>query len=92
MRSVTISSKGQLAIPKEIRERLHVKEGDQFDVEVSEGNIVLKPVVTITVPKNQAWFWSDEVQAKIREGEEEFSKGHYKVYKNPDDLINDLPG
>jgi AbrB family looped-hinge helix DNA binding protein len=39
----TLSSKGQLVIPLEIRRRLGLKAGDQFDCSVVEGNIVLQP-------------------------------------------------
>lgn len=31
--AVTISAKGQVALPKEVRTRLHIKAGDQFRVE-----------------------------------------------------------
>ena len=67
--TVAISAKGQVALPKGVRAKLHIKAGDQFTVEVSGTKIVLTPVVT--VPKEQAWFWTDEIQAKVRESEED---------------------
>lgn len=71
MKTATVSSKGQIAIPKDIRESLHIKGGDQFTLEVSEdGKIILEPVVSI--PRSQAWFWSKEVQKKISKAEENF--------------------
>ena len=39
-----LSSKGQLVIPKTIRESLRLKNGDQFQVRVIDGKIVLDPV------------------------------------------------
>jgi antitoxin MazE len=90
MRSVTISGKGQIAIPKEVREDMKINAGDRFEVEVSDGNILLKPVVTITVPKNQAWFWTEEVQKQIREAEEEYKKGKYKTYNDTAELVSEL--
>lgn len=90
MKSVTISPKGQVAIPIDIREALGIKPGDQFEVEVSNGNIVLKPVVILTVPKSQVWFWSEEIQTKIKEGEDEYRKGRYRTYKDAADLAKDL--
>ncbi|MDL1909135.1 AbrB/MazE/SpoVT family DNA-binding domain-containing protein [Chloroflexi bacterium CFX6] len=39
-----LSSKGQLVIPKTIRESLHLKNGDQFQVRIVDGKIVLDPV------------------------------------------------
>lgn len=39
-----LSSKGQLVLPKPIRERLRLKSGDQFRARVLDGNIILEPV------------------------------------------------
>ena len=46
MRAV-LSKKGQIVIPKAIRDRFGLKEGDVLDVEAKEGVIVLKPAGTI---------------------------------------------
>jgi len=37
-----VSSKGQVVIPQEIRERLHLKEGSELDVEVEDDRLVLR--------------------------------------------------
>ena len=86
--SVTISAKGQVALPKDVRNKLGIKAGDQFRVEVSGAKIVLTPVVT--VPREQAWFWTDEVQAKVRASEEDHEKGNFKTYKEVNKLLGDL--
>lgn len=39
----TVTSKGQVTIPQEIRERLGLKQGDQVAFEVEDGVTVLKP-------------------------------------------------
>ncbi len=39
-----LSSKGQLVLPKKIRETLHLKNGDQFQARIVDGNIVLEPL------------------------------------------------
>ena len=36
----TITSKGQVTIPKDVRERLHLKAGDQVDFEVAQDGVV----------------------------------------------------
>lgn len=46
-----LSSKGQLVIPKTIRESLRLKNGDQFQVRVVDGRIVLEPVAKGLVEK-----------------------------------------
>lgn len=89
MRATTISSKGQIAIPKEIRNTLHIETGDRFTVEVRGNNIVLKPAVTITVPKEQAYFWTSEVQTTLQAAENNFQKGVSKDYP-VDEFVREL--
>ena len=79
MKALTISSKGQIAIPKEIRDSLHIKEGDRLVYKVDRGRIVLEPVVS--VPRSQSYFWTPEVQKKVKNADENFNKGNFKTYK-----------
>ncbi len=44
MLSTKISSKGQLVVPKEIREKLNIKPGTFFQVRLEKNNIVLIPM------------------------------------------------
>ena len=44
MPSSTLTSKGQITLPKEVREHLHVTEGDRVDFVIDEdGKVVLQP-------------------------------------------------
>ncbi|HXH32760.1 MAG TPA: AbrB/MazE/SpoVT family DNA-binding domain-containing protein [Bacteriovoracaceae bacterium] len=40
-----LSSKGQVVIPEDIREQLHLKEGDQFVV-IGQGDVVILKAIT----------------------------------------------
>jgi AbrB family looped-hinge helix DNA binding protein len=40
-----LSSKGQLVIPKPIREALGLRRGTRFHVQVDEGRIILEPQI-----------------------------------------------
>jgi AbrB family looped-hinge helix DNA binding protein len=44
METVTLSSKGQLVIPKEVRRSAKLQTGDQFSVSYVEGEIRLRPL------------------------------------------------
>ena len=44
MLSTKISSKGQLVVPKEIREKLNIKPGTFFYVQMKDNNIILTPM------------------------------------------------
>lgn len=44
MATSTLTSKGQVTIPKEIRDRLGLKEGDRLAIELDDqGRVVLRP-------------------------------------------------
>ncbi|MHB8880159.1 MAG: AbrB/MazE/SpoVT family DNA-binding domain-containing protein [Thermodesulfovibrionales bacterium] len=79
MKTLTVSPKRQIAIPKEVCEKLHIREGDQLILEVKEGRLVLEP--SFTVPRSQAWFWTGEVQEKVRKAEKNFTAGKGKKYR-----------
>jgi len=40
-----LSSKGQLVIPKKVREKLNLRPGTQFHIQVDDEQIILKPLV-----------------------------------------------
>ncbi|MGB9663085.1 MAG: AbrB/MazE/SpoVT family DNA-binding domain-containing protein [Moorellaceae bacterium] len=50
-----LSSKGQIVLPKNIREQLALKEGAELKVEVIKGKIVLEPVVDKMEPGWRRW-------------------------------------
>ena len=87
MKTLTVSPKRQIAIPKDVCERLHIKEGDQLILEVREGKLVLEP--SIHIPRSRAWFWAEDVQKKIRKAEKNFREGKSKAYKI-DEFIEEL--
>ncbi|MGQ3685679.1 MAG: AbrB/MazE/SpoVT family DNA-binding domain-containing protein [Candidatus Loosdrechtia sp.] len=78
MKSVTVSSKGQIAIPKEIRDALSIKGGDRLIFNVENGKLVLEPVINI--PRSQAWFWTHEMQDKVKKADKNFKTGNFKTF------------
>lgn len=56
-----LSERGQIVIPKKIREAIRAEKGDVFDVELSGDTIILKPVRRFKAAK-----WQD--YAGIGEG------------------------
>ena len=44
MSTATVTSKGQITIPKEVRDALHLRAGHRLDFEVREdGNVLVRP-------------------------------------------------
>ncbi len=87
MKTLTVSPKRQIAIPKEVCEKLHIREGDQLILEIKEGRLVLEP--SINVPRSQAWFWTEKIQEKVKKAETNFRAGKGKKYK-ADEFIEEL--
>ncbi len=83
-----LRGRSQITIPKNIIETLGLKEGDNLNIEIENGKIIVKPVVM--VPKNQAWFWTDEWQLAEKEVDEDIKAGKIKTASNIDDLMKDL--
>ena len=44
-----LSTKGQVVLPKDVRERLALTTGTELEVEVLEGAILLRPIRRVTV-------------------------------------------
>lgn len=45
MPTATITSKGQITLPREVREHLHVREGDRVEFEIQrDGDVRVRPV------------------------------------------------
>jgi AbrB family looped-hinge helix DNA binding protein len=85
-----ISSKRQISIPKKVMEALGLQPGDELEFEI-EGNAAhLIPIKTIKVPREQAWFWTPEWQAREKEADQDLYAGRYDEFDTLDDLLKDL--
>lgn len=85
-----ITRAGQVTLPKRIREALGVEEGDQIEFEETESGIVLHPLKTLTIPADQAWFWTEEWQKGEREAEEDINAGRLYEMSDPADLLKPI--
>jgi AbrB family looped-hinge helix DNA binding protein len=77
---IQLRKKAQLTLPQSVREKLGIEEGDFMDVQVRNGEIVLK--VKRLVDKEQAWFWSERWQQGEKEAEDDIRAG--RVHNFPD--------
>jgi AbrB family looped-hinge helix DNA binding protein len=77
-----------LTIPRDVVDRMHLEEGDEFIVTEEEGRIVLTPA--LSVPADQAWFWTSEWQARIAEAEADRTHGNSTVYRSEEEFLASL--
>jgi AbrB family looped-hinge helix DNA binding protein len=77
-----------LTIPRDLVDRLHLEEGDEFIVTEENGRIVLTPALSI--PADQAWFWTPTWQARIAEAEADLGQGNSTVYRSDEEFVASL--
>ena len=74
IRSTTrIGPKHQITIPKDIFKTLKLEVGDFLEASIDDNTIMLVPKKLI--PKDQAWFWTEEWQKGEREADEAIARG-----------------
>lgn len=89
MQRAVVRKKGQITLPQEIREALHVEEGDSVAFTLTEeGAVVLSGLKSI--PADQAWFWTEEWQAGEREASRQATRGEGTVYESAEDFVDSL--
>lgn len=62
-----LSSKGQLVLPKKMREQLYLKNGDQFQARVLDGKIILEPVKTGVIERLHGILAGSDVLKNLEE-------------------------
>ena len=71
-----VSERGQVVIPKKIRDELHVQKGDELEVETRGDAIVLKPIRKFKAKRWQDYIGIGEglVDACLRDKKKEKSR------------------
>ena len=77
--------KNILTVPREIAEQMRRPEDDEFIVTEEEGRVVLTPALSI--PADQAWFWTAEWQVRVAEAETDRLAGNSTVYASEDEFL-----
>ena len=78
--TVKVREKYQVTIPEGVRKKIPLKVGERVEVDARGGEIVIRPVIEI--PRDQAWFWSEEWQKQVVQSLRDLEKGKVKVFKS----------
>jgi len=74
-------------------EALDLRPGDEVELDIEEtGAVRLVPVKTITVRRDQAWFWTPEWQKMEVEADDDLAAGRYRDFESLGDLLKDMSG
>jgi antitoxin PrlF len=90
MADTRLRGKGQLTLPREIREAAHLEDGDPLCIELVEEGILLRPQKMIDA--SQAWFWTPEWQAGERRATADIEAGRMTTYDTDEDFLTSLEG
>ncbi|MGH3561715.1 MAG: AbrB/MazE/SpoVT family DNA-binding domain-containing protein [Mycobacterium sp.] len=87
---VGVQSRGVVALPAEVRRRLHLDEpGAQVEItEREDGVLELRP--SLPVPADQRWFWTERWQQRERQVDEHVAAGRVTVHQDGDALLEHL--
>jgi bifunctional DNA-binding transcriptional regulator/antitoxin component of YhaV-PrlF toxin-antitoxin module len=87
---VGVQRRGVIALPADLRQRLHLDEpGAQLEItERADGVLELRPA--LPVPADQAWFWTEQWQQREREVAEHVAAGRVTVHETGEDFLHHL--
>jgi AbrB family looped-hinge helix DNA binding protein len=87
---VAVQSRGVVALPAEVRRRLHLDEpGAQVEItERGDGVLELRP--SLPVPATQRWFWTERWQQREREVDDHVAAGRVTVHEGGEALLEHL--
>lgn len=88
MARAVVRSRGQITLPLEVREALHVEEGDDVAFVVEHGQVTMRGLKSI--PAEQAWFWTKAWQVGEREASEQLAAGEGAVFDDGDAFLDSL--
>lgn len=62
--NATLTADGQIAIPRELREIVHLKPGDRLDIRLYQGTILLRKHEPLTADQSTALLERSRVQPR----------------------------
>jgi AbrB family looped-hinge helix DNA binding protein len=85
---IQVRKKAQLTLPQSIREAVGIEEGDFLDIQVRNGEIVLK--VKKLIDKDQAWFWTARWQQGENAAEDDIKAGRVQKFSDSKEAVSFL--
>ena len=81
-----LRTKGQVTVPSKVRKLLNASEGDDLIFRVTEdGQVYIERAITI--PADQAWFWSERWQRMEQEAQADIESGRLTRFSDVDDAL-----
>lgn len=88
MARAVVRSKGQITLPRQVREALHLREGDDVDFVIESGQVTMRGLRSI--PTDQVWFWSADWQDGEKQAGRQLAAGEGTVFGDADAFLESL--
>ena len=89
-RYLGIQGRGTIALPADVRRRLHLDEpGAQLEMTEREDG-VLELRASLPIPADQRWFWTERWQEAEREVDEHVEAGRLAVHESTEGFLDHL--
>ena len=89
-RYLGIQGRGTIALPADVRRRLHLDEpGAQLELTEREDG-VLELRAALPIPADQRWFWTERWQQREREVDEHVEAGRLVTHDSTEDFLDHL--
>ncbi len=85
MPTAFLRPRGQLTIPREIREAAKLEDGDPIEIELVPEGILLRPRKPSDT--TQDWFWTPEWQAGEQEAAADLAAGRSTRYESDEEFL-----
>ena len=85
---VSVQRRNLISLPKEVRDRLKITEGDLLEVRVEGNKIIMEPYKLI--PSSQAYFWTEKTQKDMIEAKKDVDSGRVRDFSNVDEFLKGL--
>ena len=83
---VSMNKQGRITVPAAARRALHVEDEAQFEMEVTDDALILRPAFVI--PREDAWAYTPEHLESMRRSEEDIAAG--RVYRMTKAALQEL--
>lgn len=85
---ISVQKRNLISLPKDVREKLNIGEGDVLNVRIEGNKIVMEPYKLI--PSSQAYFWTQKIQNDMVEAKRDKESGKIREFKNIDEFMEGL--
>lgn len=87
-RRIFVQKRNLISLPRDIREKLNISEGDVLDIRIDDNKIIIEPMKL--VPSGQAYFWTDKAQNDMLEAKNDVESGNVREFSTIREFLDGI--